>query len=85
MEAAVLRARGHLTRRDFSIARQILEETLGQSPDALWPRRILSHVLLQEGQDRAAAERALRGVLELAPEDIEARNNLAVLLRQQEA
>jgi cytochrome c-type biogenesis protein CcmH/NrfG len=44
---------------------------------------ILSHVLLQEGRDWAAAEGALRQVLALDPSHAEARQNLALLLRQQ--
>ena len=45
---------------------------------------ILSHVLLKEGRDPDAAERALRDVLELEPSNAEARNNLAVLRRGRE-
>src|SRR5205807_5048561 len=84
VEGAVLRARGHLARREFTAARQLLEQTIRNAPHALWPRVILSHVLLQEGCDWAAAERVLRDVLGLAPNHVEARRNLAVLLRQQE-
>jgi Flp pilus assembly protein TadD len=43
---------------------------------------ILSHVLLQEGQDWDAAERALRDVLALDPNHQETRHNLALLLRR---
>ncbi len=82
MEAGVLRARGHLGRKEFAAARQLLEETIAQYPQALWPRVILSHVLLQEGRDWAAAEQALRDVLALDPNHREARHNLAILLRE---
>jgi hypothetical protein len=56
-------------------------------PQAIWPRVVLSHVLLQEGRDLAGAEKALRDVLALDPNHAEARVNLAVLLqnRQREA
>jgi FkbM family methyltransferase len=40
---------------------------------------LLSHVLLQEGKEPAAAEQALRDVLSLDPQNAEARQNLAVL------
>src|SRR5439155_15083332 len=83
VEAAVLRARGHLARQEFVVARQLLEETRARAPEALWPRVLLSHVLLQEGRDWAAAEQALRDILELAPNHAEARRNLAILLQQQ--
>jgi Tfp pilus assembly protein PilF len=43
---------------------------------------LLSHVYLQEGRDLAAAERALRDVLALDPEHVEAKQNLHVLLQQ---
>ena len=65
------------------MARQLLEETLARAPEALWPRVVLSHVLLQEGRDWMAAEQALRDILERAPNHGEARRNLAILLQQQ--
>jgi hypothetical protein len=83
VEAAVLRARGHLGRREFDAARHVLEAAVARSPGAVWPRVILTHVLLQEGRDWAAAERALRDVLALDPGHAEARQNLDLLLRQQ--
>jgi GT2 family glycosyltransferase len=82
VEAAVMQARGHLVRREFVLARLLLRETIAQFPQALWPRVILSHVLLQEGRDWEAAEQALRDVLELAPNHTEARRNLDILLQQ---
>jgi tetratricopeptide (TPR) repeat protein len=82
MEEAGLRARAHLARREFTNARQLLEETTSRFPKALWPRRILSHVLLQEGLDWEAAEQALKSILELAPDDAEARRNLSLLVQQ---
>jgi Flp pilus assembly protein TadD len=51
----------------------------------LWLWIVLSDALLQEGKDWDDAERALRKVLELDPSNIEARNNLTILLRQQGA
>jgi GT2 family glycosyltransferase/predicted Zn-dependent protease len=82
-DAAVLRARGLLARREFAAARRLLEETIARAPEAVWPRLVLTHVLLQEGGDGAAAERALRDVLALDPSNAEARHNLEVLLRRQ--
>jgi tetratricopeptide (TPR) repeat protein len=84
LEAAVLRARLHLARKDFATARQLLEETIARSPRAVYPRQILSHVLLQEGRDWAAAEKALRDVLALDPNHAEAKRNLELLRRQLE-
>jgi GT2 family glycosyltransferase/tetratricopeptide (TPR) repeat protein len=82
-EGAVLRGQGHLARKEFAEARTALEGAVARWPQAVWPRIILTHVLLQEGRDWAAAERALRGVLELDPGNAQARQNLEVLLRQQ--
>jgi tetratricopeptide (TPR) repeat protein len=81
-ETAVLRGRAHLARREFGPAREILRAAIAEQPRALWPRVILSHVLLQEGCDWDAAEQALLDVLSPAPEHAEARRNLAVLRRQ---
>jgi GT2 family glycosyltransferase/tetratricopeptide (TPR) repeat protein len=83
MEASVLRARGHLARQEFPVAMQLLHDIITAYPQAVWPRVILSHCLLQEGRDWAAAEQALRDVLALDPHNAEAKSNLAVLLRQQ--
>jgi GT2 family glycosyltransferase/tetratricopeptide (TPR) repeat protein len=82
IDAAVLRSRAHLAQREFAAARRILEEIIGRAPEAVWPRVILTHVFLQEGTNWAAAERALRAVLALDPNHVEARQNLVVLLRQ---
>src|SRR5207244_10271265 len=64
-------------------ARQTLETILAEVSDAVPPRVILSHVLLQEGRDEAAAEQALRAVLERDPQQGESWRNLVVLLRRQ--
>jgi tetratricopeptide (TPR) repeat protein len=82
VEAALLRARAQLARRDFAAARALLEGATAAAPRVLALRVLLSRVLLQEGRDRAAAERALREVLALDPANPEARNNLAVLAGQ---
>jgi GT2 family glycosyltransferase/Tfp pilus assembly protein PilF len=81
--AILLRARGLMARREYDEAKRVLEEPLGRHPDdtALWV--VLSHALLQEGKDWIAAEKALRMVLQLDPQNREAQNNLGVLLRQQ--
>jgi GT2 family glycosyltransferase/tetratricopeptide (TPR) repeat protein len=79
LEAAVLRGRAELAQRNFAAARQHLEQTIVAYPQTLWPRVILSHVLLQEGRDLDAAEKALQDILALEPHHAEARNNLAVL------
>ncbi len=84
LEAALLRGRGLLARREFAAARRILEEADARFPDELAPRVILSHVFLQEVTDFAAAERALRKVLARAPDHAEARHNLELLLRCRE-
>ncbi len=85
VEAAVLRARGHMARQDFAEARTLLQQTIARAPQALWPRVILSHALLQESRDLPAAEQALRNVLGLDPSNAEASRNLAILLQQQSA
>jgi tetratricopeptide (TPR) repeat protein len=83
LEAGLLRARGHMARREFPAARRLLEATVARFPGEVRPRIVLSHALLQEGRDWAAAEQALRDVLALDPTQAETRHNLEVLLRQQ--
>jgi GT2 family glycosyltransferase/Flp pilus assembly protein TadD len=84
VDAAVLQARGHMARRDFVLARQLLQKAAAGAPHALWPRVYLSHALLQEGEDWDAAERALRDVLSLDLAHAQARHNLSILLAQRE-
>jgi Tfp pilus assembly protein PilF len=84
VESALLRGRAHLARREFAAARQTLEEAITRWPGTVGPRIILSHVLLQEGQDLVAAEQALRDVLALDPHQSEAQHNLGLLLQRQE-
>jgi hypothetical protein len=45
----------------------------------LRPQILLTHVLLQEDVDPAAAERALLRVLELDPQHVDAQRNLSIL------
>jgi hypothetical protein len=59
-----------------------LEKAIQQWPDALEPRVLLSHTLLQEGKDWPGAERALRAILRIQPQHAEASHNLKVLSQQ---
>ncbi len=85
LEASVMRARGHQARGELGPARSLLEAAIGNFPGALWPRRALVGVLLQEGKDAAATESALRSVLALDPQCPETRTHLAGLLARQQA
>ncbi len=82
-EGAVLRARWHLAKKEFTAARAILDRLIVQSPNALAPRFYLTHVLLGEGKDWAAAERALRELLRVDPTQAQGWYNLTALLRCQ--
>lgn len=77
-----LRARGQVQRGEIAAARRTLAGVVVQDSSALGPRVLLSQVLLQEGRDWVAAERALRDVLEIDPNHAETRHNLRVLLRR---
>jgi GT2 family glycosyltransferase/Flp pilus assembly protein TadD len=81
-EAAEIRGRVRLARKEFGAARWLLSQAIERFPRELMPRVILSHALLQEGKDWEAAERALRDILTLDPQNAEANNNLQVLLEQ---
>lgn len=82
-DGAVLRARGHMAKKELAAARAILEALIAQFPDALAPRFYLTHVLLGEGKDWAAAERALRELVRVDPAQAQGWYNLAALLRRQ--
>ncbi len=81
LDSAVLRARMHLARRDFAAARQALEDTLQRAPHLLPAHVILSHVLLQSG-DEHSAEPHLRRIVAMDPGQAESWKNLAVLYRR---
>jgi tetratricopeptide (TPR) repeat protein len=83
LEATLLRARAHQARKEFAPARRLLEQVIPRAPEALAPRVLLSHVLLQEDKDPLAAEQALHDVLARDAANSEARHNLAVLRRKQ--
>jgi tetratricopeptide (TPR) repeat protein len=82
--SALLRVRLYLGQREFAKARQFLEVMIRNDMRAVAPRIILSHVLLQDGRNPAAAEKVLREILALEPSNQEARHNLDVLLRERE-
>jgi Tfp pilus assembly protein PilF len=71
-----------LARQQFAAARQLLEESIRQAPAALPAYLILSHVLLQSGDERAA-EPLLRRIVEMDPTQAESWRNLAVLYGRQ--
>jgi tetratricopeptide (TPR) repeat protein len=79
---AVVRAKGQMARREFGAARELLDGVLTRAPKDRWVWAVLSHCLLQEGRDLAAAEKTLRTLLELDPTNSEAKRNLEILLRQ---
>ena len=65
-------------RRDYGAARQLVAEAVAREPSSLPRRVLLSQVLLQEGRDWDAAEKALNEILALDPQNQEARHNLTV-------
>jgi tetratricopeptide (TPR) repeat protein len=84
-EAAILRARAKMARKQFAAARWELTQALDRYPNDLRLRLIFSHALLQEGKDPIGAEQALRAVLQLDADHGEAKHNLEVLLRERAA
>jgi tetratricopeptide (TPR) repeat protein len=81
VEAALLRARGHMARDELAEARQVLEKMIADHPEQTWPHVLLSQVLLRENDE--AAEPVLREVLQRSPLQLESWCNLAKLLRNQ--
>src|SRR5260370_24511793 len=82
-EGQVLRARRMLAGKEYDPAKGILRDLAIKNAAWVYPRIILSHVLLQDGQDEAAAEQILREIVELEPSQAESWRNLAVLYRHQ--
>jgi tetratricopeptide (TPR) repeat protein len=82
-EGAILRSRQLLAQKEFAAARTLLEQQIVQMPEALAPRFYLTHVLMAEGKDWPASERALREVLRIDPRQAQAWYNLTVVLRRQ--
>ncbi len=83
-EATALRGRVLLARGDAAGARALVERAVASVAAGLpgGPRVVLAQMLLQDGRDPDAAERALREVLAIDPHHAESRHNLSVLLRQ---
>jgi glycosyltransferase involved in cell wall biosynthesis/Tfp pilus assembly protein PilF len=84
LEGLVLRGRGRLARRMFAAARLDFEAAIAQASEAILPRVLLTHALLQDGGDPVAAEQALLDVLVRDPNHREANHNLRVLRLQQQ-
>lgn len=82
VDAAVFRARMHLARKEFALARQLLENVLPQAPHAITANVFLSHVLLQAG-DESTAEPLLQRIVRLDPGQADSWRNLIVLYRRQ--
>lgn len=80
-DALLLQARARMTRAEFAEARRLAESAISLAPTEVMPREILSHVLVLEGRDWAAAERAVREVLARQPSNAAALSNLAVVER----
>ena len=79
---AHLSATKYLAQREFAFARQVLEQALEKFPREAGLWELLSYALLQQHEDLDAAEGALGKLLELEPDNAQARNNLGVLLRE---
>jgi hypothetical protein len=82
LEAVLLRGKALLAMEEFGPAQALLEEALVRRPDCLPLLLTLSHVLLREDRDRAAAERVLLAILALEPSHTQSRQNLDVLRRR---
>jgi tetratricopeptide (TPR) repeat protein len=73
LDAALLKARSLMLRKDFAAAKALLTKTIEHAPKQPWPRELLAHALLMEGADHTALVQALRDVLAL-----DATNNFAL-------
>jgi hypothetical protein len=85
LPAVLVRARLDMARREFAAARDRLERCITQAPHALWPREMLCEVLVAEGVEPIAVAQALREVLRLNPNHVQARRQLERLTGEAEA
>jgi tetratricopeptide (TPR) repeat protein len=83
VDATLLQARTHLERREFAAAQSLLTAAAARWPEVLTLHVALADVLLVEGRDPAAAEKALRDVLARAPNHAPTQSKLRTLLSQQ--
>ncbi|MCS6850303.1 MAG: glycosyltransferase [Gemmataceae bacterium] len=81
--ALLLRSRWLRANRRFDEARQLLQQAIAREPHNLGLRVALSHVYMEEGRDLPATIQALRDVLAIEPNYVQAEKNLAALLQQQ--
>jgi GT2 family glycosyltransferase/glycosyltransferase involved in cell wall biosynthesis/tetratricopeptide (TPR) repeat protein len=81
-EGAILAARWKATRGDHAGAAAVLEEAIQRLPRALGVRVALSHIHIGADSPPEVLERAFRGVLELDPNNAQARYNLELLYRK---
>jgi glycosyltransferase involved in cell wall biosynthesis/predicted Zn-dependent protease len=82
VESAILRAQGHMARKEYAAAMHLLEEAKARFPQSLALRVVLGHALLQEDRDMDRAEQALREVLAMDPHHQPTRHNLRVLINR---
>ncbi|MCE9562617.1 MAG: glycosyltransferase, partial [Planctomycetes bacterium] len=80
-EAVNLEARWRLSQKDHAGAAARLEDAVKQYPGALSLRITLSHARLADGSSPEVLEAALRSILEIDPNNTQARHNLQVLMR----
>jgi predicted Zn-dependent protease len=83
VDATLLQARAHLDRHEFAAARSLLTAAAARWPEVLTLHVALADVLLVEGRDPAAAEKALRDVLARAPNHAPTQSKLMRLLSPQ--
>jgi glycosyltransferase involved in cell wall biosynthesis/Tfp pilus assembly protein PilF len=84
-DVLLLRLAAFVGRKAYAQACQLLGTAIAANPRWLTPRVALSQVLLQEGRDWDAAQRALNDVLALDPQNAMAHHNLAVLAQVRKA
>ena len=80
-EAECLLGRGLTTRGEHALAREVLERAAARFPSSVPVWAALSYCLLEGGADPVGAEAALREVLRLDPENVQAKRNLEALYR----
>jgi tetratricopeptide (TPR) repeat protein len=78
----VLEARWRLAKQEFAEARHLLQRAIALDPQMLWPRLVMSDLVLEEGAAWEVCVQANRDILALAPDNALARERLEHFLTQ---
>lgn len=81
--ASIVRAESHMLRNEFAQARALLNATILQTPQMVWPRIVLGDLLMRSGAPLSECVAAQRDILRMDPGNFAAKSHLERMLREQ--